>query len=71
MRIHHVRQRAGTALVAFAMERSLERREMERSITAAAGSGGSALATLAVVEWFERAMFWVGWRLHPQHLTLT
>jgi hypothetical protein len=66
---HTIRQWAGTGLLNFAIDRSLERQEMERRLAAAARPGStelaSAMATLAAARWFESMMIWVGWRLHP------
>ena len=62
-------ERAGTALLRFAAERSLERQEMERQLAAAGGPGvpgyAGTMAALSAARCFESAMLWVGWRLSP------
>ena len=64
-----IRERAGTALLRFAAERSLERQDMERQLDAAGGPGSpgyaGTMAAMSAARYFESAMLWVGWRLSP------
>ena len=64
-----IRERAGTALLRFATERSLERQDIERQLEVAGGPGSpgyaGAMAAMSAARCFESAMLWVGWRLSP------
>ena len=70
-----IRHRAGAALIRFAVERSVERRQMERGLTTVTRPSSiehaNALVTLGAARSFESAMLWVGWRLHPARLLLS
>jgi len=70
-----IRHRVGSTLIRFAIERSLERQEMERRLDTVARPGSTehanALVTLSAARTFESAMLWVGWRLHPSRLLLS
>lgn len=67
-----VRERAATALLRFAAERSLERQEMERRLDDAGGPGcAGRMAAMSAARCFESAMLWVGWRLSPVRALLS
>lgn len=70
-----IRHRAGAALIRFAVERSVERQQMERRLNTVTRPGSTAhanaLVTLGAARSFESAMLWVGWRLHPARLLLS
>jgi hypothetical protein len=70
-----IRHRAGSALLSFAIERSLERQKMESKLSTVARPGSTehanALVTLAAARRFESVMLWVGWFLHPTRLLVS